>query len=219
MSKNSFFSLLALVLFTSATIGSKGSVMGAEEQYVVLSIKNGVSFKHKNKEFFRGDTITLNEKIYVGNDQIVVLKNTKDQTKKIIKGETYLQWKCKTLFDYLFPHKRRIIRSNEPEEHLRTIIGQELLWTDSLCVNTIYNPNDQRYYVLEIVGDSTNVGRFLPSDISRNINFVLTKESIWSEEEPREIYFNLRVGYGPGYNYKNESEIIVSHVKLIPIEL
>jgi hypothetical protein len=218
MSKRVFFTVVAMVLFISVTIGSKGiKTMERGNLYVILSIKNGNSLRYKNKVYFRGDTIALNDNFKVANDQVVVLKNTKDQTKKIVKGKEYNQWKCKNLFNYLFPRKRRIIRDNEPEEHLRTIIGEELLWTDSLCINTTYNPNDQRYYVMEVLGDSTNVGHFLPSDISRNINILFTKEVIWGNEEPKELFFNLRVGYGRWYDYKQESEIIIERVKLTPL--
>lgn len=219
MNKIKISFLAIFILFFISTFDSKSqSIDTNKEFYVVLSINNATPIKYKNKIISRGDTILLNEKLEVGKDQIVILKNTYDQTKKYIKGKDYTKWKCKTLWDYLFPHKKRITRDNEPENHLRKIIGDELLWVDSLRINTIYNPNDQRYFVIEVVGDSSNIGRFLPSDIPNNIKFVLTKESLWGNEEPKELYFNLRIGYGRWYDYKDESNIIVKNVKLIPFE-
>lgn len=219
MSKKNLALIVLLIMSIYLPFASKGQNNdGKKERYVVLSVNNGMPIKYKKRQIFRGDTILLNEKMKVGKDQIVILKNVYDQTKKYIKGENYTNWKCKSFFDYLFPHKKRITRDNEPETHLRKIIGNEILWVDSLCINTIYNPNDQRYFIIEVIGDSASIGRLLPSDIPNNINFIFTKESIWGNEEPKELFFNLRVGYGRCYDYKNESNIIIEDVKLIPFE-
>lgn len=210
--------LATSILFLISTFDSKSQSIDTYKLYVVLSINNDTPVVYKNKTIFRGDTILLDEKLELCENQIVILKNACDQTKKYIKGKDYTRWKCKTLWDYLFPLKKRITRDNEPENHLREIIGGELLWVDSLQINTIYNPNDQRYFVMEVVGDSSNIGRFLPSDIPNNTKFILTKELLWGKEAPKELYFNLRVGYGYWYDYKEESNIIVKNVKLIPFE-
>lgn len=214
---------LLIIVFFSFTISYAQSKKEKQSLYIINQISDDKPIRVGGKLCYVHDTISLNKKLSIGNSQIVILKKVVGKTKKIIKGNDYNKGKFKNIYSYLFPTKYRDTRSYNPEEDLVHIVGQEILWVDSLCISTTYHPSYERYFIMEIENDSTeNMNLFehtkVLCPVDNNISFILEKKNIWNESEPKELYFNLLIGTGHWYNYKKDAKKVLEHIKLIPFK-
>lgn len=187
------------------------------QKYVIIKINDNQPLLYGSGYVAQGDTIIDTSKLKIGKDQIVQLKDLRTQMPLYpIKGEKYVARNCTSLKQYLFPKHQGATRGT-PGERLKDIVGNELEWVDSMMLMTYYTPDREglRHFIMEIEGQDGI--RFLYG-ITNNTAIVFSKEQIFESEEPHELYFNLWIGNGSINEYKENSECVLEHVKLIPIE-
>lgn len=195
-----------------------GVVTSANAQkYVIIKINDNKPLVYGDEFKSQGDTIIDTHKLEIGKDQIVQLKDLRTQLPLYpIKGEKYVAKNCVTLKQYFFPKRQGATRST-PGERLKDIVGDELEWIDNMMVITSYLPDREgrRSFIMEIEGQE---GIRILYGATNNTAIVFSKEQIFGTEEPHELYFNLWVGNGAVNEYKDKSEMVLKHVKLIPFE-
>lgn len=193
------------------------AVSANAQKYVIIKINDNQPLMYGNRPVSQGDTIIDTNKLQIGKAQVVQLKDLRTQLPLYpIKGEKYVAKNCATLKQYLFPKHQGVTRGT-PGERLNDIIGDELEWIDNMTVITSYTPDREgrRNFIMEIEGQEGV--RFLYG-VTNNTAIVFSKDCIFGEEEPHEIYFNLWIGNGAVNEYKENSEMVLEHVRLIPIE-
>lgn len=193
------------------------AVSANAQKYVIIKINDNQPLMYGNRPVSQGDTIIDTNKLQIGKAQVVQLKDLRTQLPLYpIKGEKYVAKNCATLKQYLFPKHQGVTRGT-PGERLNDIIGDELEWIDNMTVITSYPPDREgrRNFIMEIEGQEGV--RFLYG-VTNNTAIVFSKDCIFGSEEPHELYFNLWIGNGAVNEYKENSEMVLEHVKLIPIE-
>lgn len=208
-----------IILLTIALCGFEYHA-NAQNKYVIIKISDNKPLICGKRQVTVGDTILTTSELRLGRDQIVRLKDLRTQLPLYpIKGEKYVAKNCTTLKQYLFPRHYGATRGHIETDYLRESIGDELLWVDSMMVTTIYTPDRDglRYFIMEIEDEQDGGIRFL-TGMNNNTSIVFSKEQIFGDKEPYELFFNLRVGNGAVNEYLEKSEIVLEHVKLIPIK-
>lgn len=195
-----------------------GFVFSANAQkYVIIKINDNQPLLYGNGYVAKGDTIVDTSKLQIGKNQIVQLKDLRTQLPLYpIKGEKYVARNCTSLKQYLFPKHQGATRGT-PGDCLKDIVGDELEWIDNMMMMTYYTPDREgmRHFIMEIEGQDGI--RFLYG-VTNNTAIVFSKEQIFGPKEPHELYFNLWIGNGSINEYKENSECVLEHVKLVPIE-
>lgn len=193
------------------------AITATAQKYVIIKINDNQPLMYENRPVFQGDTIIDTYKLKIGKTQIVQLKDLRTQLPLYpIRGEKYVAKNCASLKQYLFPKRQGATRGT-PGERLKDIVGDELEWVDNMTVITSYTPDREgmRNFIMEIEGQEGV--RFL-NGVTNNTAIVFSKDNIFGLEDPHEIYFNLWIGNGSVNEYKDNSEMVLEHVKLIPIE-
>ena len=185
------------------------------EKYQVLEVNEGDYIVVKKRQVRVRDFFDDGDELSLSATQVVAVRNVKTKRRSVIIGKNFVERGRKTLKSYFFPTRNTV--SRDYYDGLRDFIGDELVWVDSLAIQTKLPPSYERVFVMEILlDDGSIVERFLNSE-KKCTRICFDSQSIWNDSIPHPLIFNLKAGTYDKYTQEGKYETICTNVKLTPL--
>lgn len=194
------------------------TVISVADTYKIIAISDGgYIIKNKNIPVREKDKITDTDMLIIKPNQTVIIRNEATMRRSVLLGSNYCRRKCSSIKSFFKPAKKKTAyRGEYNASDLAKVIGNEIVWTDSMAIQTYFDRDIGRGFILEVhEGNGEKTEKLLTTeDVGRRICFFAS--DIWGEKEPYEIIVDIKMRITDRETQKYADFPINTNIKLIP---